>query len=333
MARSDPSAAGRASAGGSAGNAAGSGDSPESAASNTSTAEPDTTSPAVIGSTPADGARGVASDARIEVSFSESMDTDATQAAYASVDLPSDSVSFSWQNRDTLLVIQPREPMPIASGTDAAEVSAKEYSFALSTRATDLAGNALVPLSVSFSVARQISQTLGALTDRTLTGSWREDGLYGVLDCSVEQATVCVGESTSLGEPVYRGFLTFDLSALPTDRLAIIAAELSITVSIALGEPFATMGALELEKVSFDEIGATAYEQAAETSLGVLSTGATAGDTLSADVLAAVQADAAAGRRSQYRLGFVGGSDADITADVLVCELSSAHLKVSYTLR
>jgi hypothetical protein len=92
------------------------------------------------------------------------------------------------------------------------------------------------------------------------------------------------------------------------------------------------MGALELDNVGFDEIGASAYQQTAEASLGVLSTGATGGDTVSADVLSAVQADAAAGRRNQYRLRFAGGSDGDIAGDLLVCELSSAHLKVSYTL-
>lgn len=293
----------------------------------------DTTPPTVTRSTPVDGARGVASTARVEFTFSEAMDTSATEAAYSSTDLPASSVKFSWRDRNSVLSIEPLQPLATASGTDPAQVNAQRYTVQLSARARDLAGNALAPLSVSFSVAREISQTLQASPDRSLTGNYRSDDTYGLYDCQESSTNICVGDGIYSGAITlaYRGFVTFDLSVLPSDRLALLAAELSLTVSLRYGDPFATLGALQLDMLSFGAIAMPAYGQASTAGLGVMATAAAAGDTLNADVLSAVQADAES-RRTQFRLRFDTASDLDGTADVLIMDLSTARLRVTYSM-
>ncbi|HTV21159.1 MAG TPA: Ig-like domain-containing protein, partial [Polyangiaceae bacterium] len=179
--------------------------------------EADTTPPSVVASAPSDGASGVPSDAQIEIRFSEPMDTSATEAAYGSSELPPSDVGFSWRDDDSVLVIAPARPLTIASGSDRAQVTAREYSLELGAGARDRAGNPLAPFSLSFDAARELTRVIDASVDRTLSGNWRSDGNYGVEVCEIADATICVGDSPAAGVPTYRGFVTFDLNALPSD--------------------------------------------------------------------------------------------------------------------
>jgi hypothetical protein len=61
-----------------------------------------------------------------------------------------------------------------------------------------------------------------------------------------------------------------------------------------------------------------------------MSTAAAAGDSLAADVSAAVRADWGTRDSSQFRLAFAIATDADVAADVIVCDTSSAKLELSY---
>ena len=291
---------------------------------------PDTTPPTVLETTPTNGARGVAPDAHLEITFSEPMDVSATEAAYASTDLP--DVSFSWRDDNRVLVIDPSALLDVATGTDAGSVTAHEYTFELTSRASDRAGNPLAPLDVTFAVAREITQTVSAEVNPTQSGNWRSDGVYGVETCDFTSATVCIGDSISAGAPSYRGFVTFDLSPLPADRLALSAAELSLTVSSIFSNPFAALGALQLESVRFDDvgIGPAAFDRPARAALGTLATGATIGDDLTADVLSAVEADATLDGPSQYRLRFERDAADDGMLNMVIFELGTIQLQVSY---
>ena len=291
----------------------------------------DTTPPTIVSVTPADGQRGVSSDAVVEIRFSEAMNTAATEAAYESSDLPVPGVTFTWQDDNRVLVIRPAQPLRIASGTDVSQVSAAQYAYRLRGDASDVAGNRLSPLAVVFFVARQIEQTLGSVRDRTLTGSWRSDGVYGVVDCEIQDNTVCAGDSPSAGEPGYRGFISFDPRVLPSDHLAVTAAELSLTMSSEFNTPFDDLGPLHIDQIRFEAIDTAAYEAVAETALGLLSTAADPGDTMRADVLAAFGPDARAGRLSQYRIRFDTASNVDGNADLIVCDWAGAELRVSYS--
>ena len=61
-----------------------------------------------------------------------------------------------------------------------------------------------------------------------------------------------------------------------------------------------------------------------------MSTGAVAGERVSADVLDAVQMDWGGRAHSQFRLYFAMPTNGDGVADQLLCDWTSAHLTLSY---
>ena len=96
------------------------------------------------------------------------------------------------------------------------------------------------------------------------------------------------------------------------------------------GSPFSVLGALQLEHVTFGAIGTAAFSAPALSGPRTISTGALAGERLTADVLADVRADLGVRARSQFRLYFAVPSNADAVADQVVCDWSSAHLTLRY---
>jgi hypothetical protein len=292
----------------------------------------DTTRPRVLGSTPANGAVGVSSDAAIEITFSEPMDRDATEAAYSSLGIPRDRLTFSWRNEGAVLVIDPIDPLPHASGTDL-RVPALGYGFQLSTEARDVAGNALLsPLEVAFTVAREISQTFEAVKDRALTGNFRTDGNYGILGCERVDTTICVGDSAGApAESTYRGFLTFDLTGLPATRVSISAATLELTIALVVGTPGQGLGALELQRTDFLTIDAAAYARPSRASVGTLASDGVAGDPLTVDALPSLTESGLDPRnRIQYRLAFAVGSNGNQASDLVVIDWSTPRMNVTY---
>jgi hypothetical protein len=286
----------------------------------------------VVGSIPEDGAAGVLSDSALAISFSVPMNTASVEAAYASSELPAAQVAFSWSDADTVLHIQPRSPMQVATGSDPQAVPPASYTIELSGRAQDKQGNSLLARQITFSVIRSITQTLGAVLNRDLTGNWRSDSSYGLAYCERSDTTICMGDSPATGEPAYKGLVSFDLRGLPPNLRSITAAELSATVSSVYGTPFADLGELQLEHVSFTSIGDPAFSSAALSGSQVMSSAAVAGTRMSASVLADVQADWGVRDYSQYRMVFSTSGNTDGAPDLLVCDWNGARLSLTYSL-
>jgi hypothetical protein len=286
----------------------------------------------IVDSIPADGASGVLPDARLVLSFSAPMQRASVEAAYSSSDLPKSDVTFSWSDGDTVLHIQPNAALRSSAGTDATSVEAVGYAFEIAAGASDAAGNALVPRSISFSMARAISQRLSAVTHRDLTGNWRSDSTYGLADCERADTTVCMGDSPATGEPAYRGFMTFDLRQAPASLIAITAAELSCSIALVYGTPFTSLGALHIDHVAFDLIGDAAFSAAAFPERESLTAPMFIGDVLAVDALAAVRSDWAVRDYNQYRLAFATGTDSDGSVDQLGCDWSTVQLALTYWL-
>jgi len=289
--------------------------------------EPDTVPPRVVASVPVADARGVLPSTTIELTFSEAMDTGATEGAYGSPDMPRDGATFSWSKGDTVLLIQPLTALSPAMGPGPG--SARHVKFSRDAR--DVAGNALEPFELTFNMARQATQTIASVKNRDLTGNWRSNGTYGIELCERVDTTVCAGDSLDTNEPTYRGFMTFDLGALPPDLVAIDSAELSLTVSLIAGTPFTGLGALQIEPLSFETIGDEAFGKTADAPLE-LATTAVQGQVLRRDVTASVQAAADAGKNCQYRLRFERDTDelATLTVDLVTSDWTTVSLAVNY---
>ncbi|HEU4581012.1 MAG TPA: Ig-like domain-containing protein [Polyangiaceae bacterium] len=285
----------------------------------------------VVSSVPADGARGVLPSAQLSLTFDAPMNRASVVKAYASSDLPASEVSFSWSAGDTVLHIQPHAALRSSSGSDPASVSAVRYAFGIGAGAQDAQGRALQPKQVSFSVARAITRVQGVVEDRDLTGNWRSDSVYGLADCERIDTTVCMGDSPA-GDAVYHGFMTFDLSGLPTQLIAISSAQLSWTATTIYGTPFTNLGDLEIDHVVFGALGDAAFAAQALPEHQSVSGPVAVGAVLTVDALAAVSADWGVRTRSQYRLAFAQGTDGDGSPDQIVSDWSSAQLALSYWL-
>jgi hypothetical protein len=290
----------------------------------------DMTAPTVVAVTPGDGFSGVLPDVVIAVTFSEPMDRGSVESAYTSPDLPASAVGFVWSENDTVLRITPVTPLIVASGDDPDDVEPATYEFELTSDARDVSGNALVPEHVEFSVIREINQALTSVRDRSLTGNWRSDGVYGVLDCLETQTSVCVGDSLSTPQTTYKGFVTFDLNALGSDAGGVSVARLSLDVSNMFGDPFSDLGSLTVEHVDFEEIGAEAFASAPLSVVGTMASSGDIGDTLGVDVVVPVNADLGQRRLSQFRFAFSSATDDDGAADVIISDWTTLSLTLTY---
>jgi hypothetical protein len=292
---------------------------------------PDPAAAVVVSIVPANAATGVAPDAVITLTFSEPMAPDAVEAAYRSSDLPPGSVSFSWSQNDTVLVITPAQALELGTGANVNTAVPRRYALQLGSGALAADGDSLAPFSASFTTLRQISQTLAAVQDRTLTGNWRSDDVFGTNDCAVTNSVACIGDSSN-GNSTYRGFLTFELGSLPTGALQVSAAQLRLSVDTIVGSPFPTLGTLGVEHVRYESIGLSAFNAAPFGGFIDISTSAGQGDPLSADVSSALAQDLAERERSQFRFRFTTASDQDGTADMVEVLCGTAQLAVTYRL-
>jgi hypothetical protein len=283
----------------------------------------------ISSSVPADGATGVRRDTSLSIAFSEPMDRASVEAAFASDSLPTAAPEFHWDSEGRLLNIVLGAPLSYATGDDPAQLAALRYEYRISSVARDLAGHSLPETRVSFSTLREIQVALSALPDSALTGNWRSDGIYGTDSCAQAGTQLCVGDSSFGPNASYRGFVSFDLSALAAARVELSGAVLGIQVASILGNPFGSLGQLVLEPAAFAAIGPDAFQAARQAALGGV-TSVVLGNVLNLDVLAAARADLTGGGRSQYRWLFQSASDGDASTDLLFFNRASATLQLSY---
>ncbi len=188
---------------------------------------PDVTPPTVVSVDPPNGATGKYNTQPITVTFSEPMNQVATQAAYQSADLPASAVTFTWGTDGKVMTVKPNAPLEykvVPSPNDAA----RSYSFALTSTATDLAGNKLAGLNSSFSTLKQVTMVISSVD--ALTGSAAGGAT------SFACPDICVGDAVeNLG---LRGFVTFSLFSLPSDLSVenIVDANLNFAYKSISGE-------------------------------------------------------------------------------------------------
>jgi hypothetical protein len=286
--------------------------------------------PRVVSVSPTDGARGVANDVQIVITFNVPMDQAQTEAAYQSEGVPSSDVTFSWNDEGTVLTITPDAPLEYPTGTDPEEVEVRSINYFLSASARDVDGQRMsAPAEFSFDLLRQINVSLAAQQNRDLTGSWRSNDTYGQGDCARNQDTVCVGDSGT-GGIQYKGFMSFDLSSLPTSMAQLSSARLNFQITQRPGNPFNGLGALLLDHAAFEAIGPEAFEADPLANVGAMAGNGNAGAVLQADVRAALASDVGTRSRSQFRLEFEEVTNENGNADTLISVWDTQRIDVSY---
>lgn len=286
--------------------------------------------PSIVSVSPADGARGVSNDVRIVITFSVPMDPARTEAAYQSEAVPSSGVSFSWNDTGTVLTITPDDTLDYPMGSDPDAVEVRPINYFLSASAQALDGQHLAaPAEFSFALLRQINVSLSAQQNRDLTGSWRSNDTYGLGDCARDQDTVCMGDSGT-GGIQYKGFMTFDLSSLPTSMAQLSLARLSFQITERPGNPFNGLGAFFLDHAAFEAIGPDAFEADPLAALGTIAMNGNAGAVLQMDVRTALRADVGTRARAQFRLAFEEITNNNGIADTLISSWDTQRIDVSY---
>jgi hypothetical protein len=279
--------------------------------------------PAIVWTQPDDGAIAVRSSAAIIIQFSEAMARAATEAALTS-DL-GDEVAFSWSEGDTRLTLQPATPLAYATGSE--PLAARTYSVAFDG-ASDLAGNTLTSAPFTFSTLRRVAVELAPVEDRRLTGTVRADGLPPDIDCT---SVLCAGDrSAVLGAPEtqHKAFVSFDLAPLPPALLEVLEARIDVRADDVLGDPFAGLGELHVERSDFRSIGSAAFSADPDATLGVLESGSE--QVTSSDIRWVIQEDLAQGRYSQFRLCFPQVDDNDDSTDLVRFDARAQRLTIRY---
>jgi hypothetical protein len=276
--------------------------------------------PVVLEVTPADGDKGVLTNASIVIRFSRSMNTASVQAAFSSDDFDLAETGVTWNAANDTLTISGAGILEYAEGGSPEEVTANEYSFALATTATDADGNPLEEaLSVTFATARHILASpplVGEMTGTVASYDFADDSLLGAGDDSD-------GEN-------YHALITFDITDVVEDVLEITQATVGMRQSNVAGEPFSVLGSCYFEHVSFDTFSSAAH---ATPSLGVITNLANE-LVYTVDVAENVQSDldnrVSRDDRSQYRIRFSNLTNGDLVLDVLYILVDSPTLDLRY---
>lgn len=289
-----------------------------------STGEPvDLESPTIVSVSPGDAELGVMPDVPIVVTFSEPMDEVATEAAYQSQDIPAAAVTFSWNDAGDELTITPNEPLEWGQGEDPAEVEALSYAYAITTAATDLAGNELeAEHAVEFSTIRQVLQALPALG--AWTGRIRSDG-------PVAFDYIMVGDTSD--DDQYKGFISFEISGLPNGITQFQAAEMRLHNFYTQGDPYVDLdGDLVAYDIEFTSMDLVTFGAAPLAEAGVLSDVEGAG-WRALDVTPFVADDYAADHdATQFRLEFPSATDGNDDPDTVFLQSTLTNPAVLYIL-
>jgi hypothetical protein len=207
----------------------------------------DTEAPTLLSTLPAYDAKGVTSDAELVFTFSEPMDQASVEANYVSLSLPAQDVKFSWSDAGDELTVTPLDEMSYAAGN--ASVVAYTYGAKISAGATDLAGNPMADdAEMQFDTLRAISAPAIPLAPNngTVTSfGGTSEGVFQIGD--------------SIGNVPHRTVLTFSLTFVPDDAVALYSATLSANENGYAGAPDGLHGQMSAYQVFYDALDQYSY--------------------------------------------------------------------------
>lgn len=275
----------------------------------------DATPPQVLANYPQDGYHGFKRDESIRITFSEPMDTAATEEAFQLFD-PGGAplaVDFAWENENRRLVVTPQSPL--AYSPDASYLS---YRYLLTTAARDRAGN---PLERGLDVTFTTLRTLTAVRDSVaaLDGAVSDLGfVYNDPNDPSAYPTAPTGDTA--GNRGVRSFFAFDLGGLGIEPDDLAYAHVGFFCDSISGDPSGDLGNLRIERVNYLESGGLDggdYGAAVLDQVGAAG-GWGSGQTLTLDVDTPLQNALAEGQvYLQLRLRFAQETDGDSAEDAV----------------
>jgi hypothetical protein len=235
----------------------------------------DTTRPQILDAAPFNGQTGVASNAKIVLTFSEAMNQTAVRNAYSSTSLLPAQVAFSWNAAGTILTITPNNPLPYATGTTLT-TPATAFSFQISTAATDLAGNGLAAaFSSSFTTLRRITSSVAGtdvfdLLDNTPNGP---SGVVPIACMeSLDQGNNAGRSVSPAFTSIRKLYVTLQIPAAPAGVTAVETAVFRGVQTKTSGDPY-SMSVLTADEIPFQASpGAASNTVTPIRSLGTFST-------------------------------------------------------------
>jgi hypothetical protein len=322
----EPGAPAASSGGGGAGGGGGGGTDPGVAPAPTDDPPPAVSGPSVVSTTPANGAKAVASNSTVVITFDRAMDQASVVAAYSSAELPSDAVTFSWSTGGDELTITPKSPLEYANGDP--QVAAKPYAISFATTAKDKDGH---PLSkehaFSFTTLRRISMLVPMTS--AMTGRALSNGTFS-------SVTLAAGDVMVAGtEREARAVFSFLMAIVPETGIELESATLKVAIASYDGTPEASLGGITTEQV-FYSIGLEGFAaepvSAASTSFHIAVGPDPAYRT--ADVTTIVQDDlanrVARNSRTQYRMRYLDGKNNDGATDQVTFDKANTTLTIVY---
>jgi hypothetical protein len=306
----------------------------------------DITAPAVVSITPAAGTKGVASNAKVVVTFSEGMDHASTEAAF-SMGTP---VTFVWTGN--VLTATPNAALVYATSTDK-NAPAKSYTVAIGVGAKDVSGNALAAAaSSSFSTLRRITLSFSVeLRDTYDISNW--PSLYVPPYPASDGMSLAQNDGGGMmgdgfGDESDKLFPDFDITNLPSGIVTLENAKFTCNIftnNPTEGDPWedpfpsTALGDLVVDHVSVVPLDASAFDVAALDRAGTLMTLATKANGLtSLNVTSSVASDyaqrSARKNHAQFRLQFTKLTNHDqLVNAVTVFPFSTLTLDVTYTIQ
>lgn len=281
--------------------------------------------PHVTSMTPTDGSLGVAEDAVFVFVFSERMDTDATQAAYVSDELPAADVNFLWNDDGDTLTVAPKEPLAYAEGDEL--VAALSYGMRITTAATSFDGVALAEeASLSVSTLRRIVM---------------QPPLVAELSGRVSASGVAVEDSLQIGDSssniAFAGFVAFSLDSVPSG-VTLESARFQAGEFNLVGDPDHDLGMLVAQHVIYSALDADAYAAAllatTPAEVNVFRMPTEVGFVRTVTLTEFVQSDltnrASRGDVTRARLRYATATDSGNDSDQVLLDLAQATLTVTY---
>ncbi len=216
------------------------------------TAEVDTVAPQLLSTSPVDGATGLFDDTVVVLVFSEPMNQASVEDTLDTVTLGSST--NTWNAAGDTLSIVPDSRLAYAEGLERpSNFSALDYRVIVGDGAVDLAGNELEErVVVNFTTLKDVGITLRPVAEMSRVAT-PEDFIFDV------DSPFVVGDRLGNGtEEGMRSAMTFDLSGIPQEAVAVASANLLTRQLLGdtQGQPFDDLGpGLLLDHVSFAASG------------------------------------------------------------------------------